>query len=435
MIKRNVLGALTFVALLAFATGVSAQNDYALSAGDASGLNGDNVDVAITLDATAGDNVSGYSYSLCTADISVGLSTDVNQGADVAATNDGDGADFYAPQTDGAPFFLNGGMNIGVVISILGTDILGGGAGLHTDTVSYDLVGSPGSSTPLDFCSTLGSPAVVITIVTDGSDPDPDTEVDLNSGSLSILTCNFVILENAQGLLGGNIDVAVDLDNCDTVDALSLAIAYDSGVVTPTGGAASGAAAAAEFFSASSPAPGELIVGLVMEANGTPDVPSIPPNPGPSGQNVATLSFNGDAVGNTALTLTNGLGAPPIDNLVVVGGLPFPVETVDGSINVVNFNPFIRGDCNDDAQVNIADGIYLINDLFQGGPDPVCDDACDANDDAGTKGGGINLADATYIFNYRFLEGLPPPAPFPAAGIDGTTGDGVGCNGDADDTP
>jgi hypothetical protein len=63
--------------------------------------------------------------------------------------------------------------------------------------------------------------------------------------------------------------------------------------------------------------------------------------------------------------------------------------------------------------VNIADGIWILNDLFQGGPTTTdtCAFANDANDD-----GLFDASDATYIFNYRFLNGPLPPAPFPSCG-------------------
>jgi hypothetical protein len=93
----------------------------------------------------------------------------------------------------------------------------------------------------------------------------------------------------------------------------------------------------------------------------------------------------------------------------------------------VNFNEFLRSDCNNDTIVNIADGVYGLNYLFQSGPDPFCDDACDSNDD-----GLIDASDMIYIFNYQFIEGPAPQPPFPVADLDPTPGDGLGCNGDAD---
>ena len=328
------------------------------------------------------------------------------------------------------PFFLGGGANVGVVISIMGMDTLGGGEGLHIDTISYDLVGPNGSTTTLDFCDTLGTPPVVVTIVTTGDDPDPNAG-EVAQGTASVLvSCDSLILGDSMGLLGSTADVSVSLDNCSTVDAVSIALTYDAGIVTPTGGVASGAAAGAEFFEVgSNTSSGEMTAVLIMEADGMPGTPSIPPAPGPGGQNIMTLSFSSDTVGSTALTLTDGLGSPPTDNILVVGGLATTPLKVNGSINVVNFNLFQRGDCNQDGNgTNIADGIFLLNHLFQGGPESSCEDACDLNDDS-----MLDATDAIYVFNYRFLAGPPPAAPFPDEGIDPTTGDGIGCNGDADD--
>jgi hypothetical protein len=77
---------------------------------------------------------------------------------------------------------------------------------------------------------------------------------------------------------------------------------------------------------------------------------------------------------------------------------------------------FIRGDANNDGVVNVSDGQYILNWLFQGGPPPPCNmDAADTNDD-----GVINGTDANYIFNYLFQGGPPPAAPFPQPGCDCT---------------
>jgi hypothetical protein len=67
---------------------------------------------------------------------------------------------------------------------------------------------------------------------------------------------------------------------------------------------------------------------------------------------------------------------------------------------------YIRGDCNADGGVNIADASFLLNFLFLGGPDLKCLAAGDANDD-----GGQNIADASFILNFLFLGGrdIGPP--------------------------
>ena len=142
-----------------------------------------------------------------------------------------------------------------------------------------------------------------------------------------------------------------------------------------------------------------------------------------------TVGWQTMAEGSMANDFVDGQGTPAQDNAVWAGQAFIDQPTlVGGTLSVVNFNPFTRGDCNSDTVVNIADGVYLINKIYQGGPTPICWDACDLNDD-----GFPDISDAIYCFNYRFLDGAAPLAPFPGAGLDPTTGDDLGCNGDADD--
>lgn len=86
---------------------------------------------------------------------------------------------------------------------------------------------------------------------------------------------------------------------------------------------------------------------------------------------------------------------------------------------------FVRGDCNNDAQVNIADGVATLQHLFSGvaGVLP-CSSACDANDD-----GFLNIADAVAILSALF--GATPTAllpPSPLCGVDPTV-DSLVCPG------
>lgn len=111
----------------------------------------------------------------------------------------------------------------------------------------------------------------------------------------------------------------------------------------------------------------------------------------------------------------NTLGAPPVDTLVVVGGASIVPTQECGT--VTSFVPptvdHIRGDANDDSLVNIADGVWILNDLFQGGPSTDCFGANDANAD-----GSFDASDGVYVFNYQFLDGPAPAAPFPSCGGD-----------------
>ena len=82
---------------------------------------------------------------------------------------------------------------------------------------------------------------------------------------------------------------------------------------------------------------------------------------------------------------------------------------------------FVRGDCNADGNFNIADPIFLLNELFSMGDPAHCDDACDMNDD-GLK----DIGDPVYGLSAQFTDGPPPPAPHPSCGSD-PTADMLGC--------
>ena len=108
----------------------------------------------------------------------------------------------------------------------------------------------------------------------------------------------------------------------------------------------------------------------------------------------------------------NGPNGPPIDNILVVGEQSFGDFATFGATLLASGVGFVRGDCNDDALIDLADMIFLLNALFLGGEMPGCDAACDANSDR-----GANLADALFIGNYLFAMGPPPAAPFPDCGV------------------
>ena len=80
---------------------------------------------------------------------------------------------------------------------------------------------------------------------------------------------------------------------------------------------------------------------------------------------------------------------------------------------------FRRGDSNASGDLNITDGVYVLNYLFLGGPEPPCHDAADSDDN-----GALNITDGVRILNYLFLGGPAPPAPGPdTCGPDATPED------------
>jgi hypothetical protein len=115
---------------------------------------------------------------------------------------------------------------------------------------------------------------------------------------------------------------------------------------------------------------------------------------------------------------------PPVANCVTVDGNTRGFCSLTGAR--VTFRPgepadFLRGDANGDGAVQISDAIFALHWLFLRGSRPGCRDAADANDD-----GAINISDAVWVLSALFSGGPPPPAPFPACGMD-LTPDELGC--------
>lgn len=91
----------------------------------------------------------------------------------------------------------------------------------------------------------------------------------------------------------------------------------------------------------------------------------------------------------------------------------------DGTPDECQSADFIRGDCNGNGTVNIADVVGFLVFTFESGLSPTCYDACDANDDA-----MLDLADATDSLAYIFSSsGAPLGGP---CGDDATV-DLLGC--------
>jgi len=104
------------------------------------------------------------------------------------------------------------------------------------------------------------------------------------------------------------------------------------------------------------------------------------------------------------------LGAPPVAIVVVVDGLDRVPETSSGTVTFRGPR-FLRADANNDNQVNMSDGVFLLDWLFRSGRIPGCFDAADAN-----ASSDVNIADAVWVFQTLFSGGPPPPPPFPECG-------------------
>ncbi len=91
--------------------------------------------------------------------------------------------------------------------------------------------------------------------------------------------------------------------------------------------------------------------------------------------------------------------------------------------------PFRRGDVNDDATLDVADALSLLNYIFRRGGEPSCVLAADVDDDD-----RIVVSDAVGILRHLFVGSGPLPAPFASCGVDPspgrlTCGDAAACDG------
>jgi len=77
--------------------------------------------------------------------------------------------------------------------------------------------------------------------------------------------------------------------------------------------------------------------------------------------------------------------------------------------------PFRRADANADTQLDISDGVFILDFLFLGRAVPRCRGALDANADS-----EVNITDGVYVLQHLFSGGPAPPEPFRECGVDET---------------
>lgn len=83
--------------------------------------------------------------------------------------------------------------------------------------------------------------------------------------------------------------------------------------------------------------------------------------------------------------------------------LPELEDTTDFTIVITDAIPDRPGDANNDGEANVGDAVYLINNVFRGGPPPEVPNWADANADC-----AVNVGDAVYIINNVFRAGPEP---------------------------
>jgi hypothetical protein len=152
--------------------------------------------------------------------------------------------------------------------------------------------------------------------------------------------------------------------------------------------------------------------------------------------NVSSIQMEGDTTAPCNLTFLDpdddglaGSGEPVKTAVTVAGETAIP-NLCHATIIVrgLGLPLFRRGDSNDDGRVNIADAVWIANEIFYSGPPTVCQDAADANDDSGPGGNLPDVSDVVFIIEYQFNGGSAPLNPGPTTcGIDPTDVDLLVC--------
>ncbi len=425
---RNINSLLTLIFVVAMATVASGQYSMSISSGSIPA--GGSGDLSVTLD-NGGSPIAGWSYGACN-DTALMTCNSVADGATTSVVKNGGPPDFNQSSV------FDNGFTVGVVICFTGCATLDAGTGYELNVANYSCTAE--GSTTVDFCDTLGSPAVATVVVVDGASLVPDQ----NSGSVECIgvpdpeyTYSAASASSGYNPADGNAtaSVAISISETDNsglgapfpndTQGFSMGLA-NSGEVAPTG-VALDLPFEADFGEVGLFANG-WTAGVVYSFTGA----EVLAFPSETTVAVADYDTGGSMAGNEAgatvtLSWDNGLGSPAVANVVVVGGASYNAAFSGGSIEL---NPVVtidwtRGDANGDGNVNIGDGIWIISELFLSGPASTCPISRDANDD-----GNTDAADAVYIFTYRFLDGPMPPAPFPACGqVDGQTPEDCAASG------
>ena len=119
----------------------------------------------------------------------------------------------------------------------------------------------------------------------------------------------------------------------------------------------------------------------------------------PYGATAWLKRYDGPGNGNDA---ARAIAVDESSNVYVTGDC-YVGEIQDWDYVTIKYFQSLRGDCNRDGIIDIADVVYLINYLFIDGPAPVPLEAGDANCD-----GLVDIADVVYLINYLFINGPPP---------------------------
>lgn len=410
---RLALGVVALAGFVGTGSAWAQDPNYVLGIEDGAGVSG-TVDVRVTLDST-GVLLAGWSYGVCHDPAVVDIVT-VAEGATSSTVQNGSAPDFVSTVE-----YPGEGWTTGLVIDFMGMVFLDPGLGYEMNVATYTITGSPGETSDLTFCDTIGAlPVSVVVTVEGGASVTPTVD----NGIIEVLdqTFYYEIADQTVSYSGST----ASFEACATIEedagndgypndvlAFSMAITHNSSFLNATSVTEAGpltslnGGAGPDFFGTNLLTDG-VTVGAVFAY--TMDEPI----QFPTAMQVACVDYEtqpGALTGvpgqTTNIGFGGGLGDPEVSNTVVVGLDEISTVALSGTITFQSGSggQFIRGDCNSDGNVDVADPVYNLAYQFTGGPSD-CLSAQDTNDD-----GGVDISDPVYNLTFLFASGPAIPAP------------------------
>jgi len=331
------------------------------------------------------------------------------------------------------------GVTIGTVFDFFSVELLAFPTETPVVEVSYstvaaNLIGSTNTTiTSLTWSDSIGTPPVENVMVVDSANLQPTYENAVITLEPQPLLFTFVVPSETvpypelTGVTNFSISAAIEEDALNSpfpnaTQGFSMGIAHDplylQGIsVTPAAAlAALDGGGGPAFFDADVYA-GGVTSGVVYDFFGVEtisftaltDVLDIEYETVPANLIGATVPTT------TALSWSNAIGSPPVQNVIVIASASFSPTFADGTLTLEPvIGGFRRMDCNIDGSSDIGDAIAALSILFTGGT-MLCQDACDVNDD-----GEFNIADAIAALSILFSGAAPPPPPIGDCGPDPT---------------
>jgi hypothetical protein len=399
--------------------------DYTLTAQNATVLLGQTSEIVVTLDS-AGDPIQGWSFGLCHDDTVLDF-VGSEYGHTLNTVKNGNPADFVDISVQ------DGGWTTGVIVCLTACAALLPGSGHELYVATYqDATGNEGS-TDVCFCDHLGSPVVESFVIIAGQSVVPVKEcatVDIIDQAPFIFAfeepTGFYSPYDGVGQVASGLSV-VQFDpgsGVMPIEAFSMSIQHDpsrlvatslelTDIVTSLNGGDGPDFVGPQLI------PGGATIGTVFSFldEAAIDVSEVTEVARITYETVTGAWIGNELGGTTWLTFVDGLGSPAVSNTVVLDGTTYTAEPGVGVVELeaILVPPFTRGDCNNDLNGNMADGIWLLNYLYGGGPASACLAACDTDGNS-----SLDLADAILLLQHFLVSGPPPAAPYPSCGVDET---------------